>query len=108
MGACVDSLVINGVEYVKKQPMPTGNIKIAILQRGWVFVGRFYQDGSNCRLENCMNIRVWGSTKGLGEIASTGPTPKTVLDYVPVCRFHELTIIALLDCMEEKWASKLL
>ena len=103
-----NTVIINGVEYVKKTPPITGNIKIVILQRGWVKVGCFYQDGANCRLENCATIRLWGTTKGLGEIALNGPTSKTILDPEPICRFHELTIIATLDCTEDKWTPKLL
>ena len=102
-----ETIIIDGVEYIKKVPPITGDIKIVILQRGWIKVGRFYQDGVNCRLENCATIRSWGTTKGLGEIAFGGPTSKTVLDPEPTCRFHELTIIATLDCVEDKWATKL-
>jgi hypothetical protein len=100
-------MIIDGVEYVAKESLPTGNIKIVILQRGWVKVGRFYQDGASCRLENCATIRNWGATKGLGEIAQNGPTTKTVLDPEPTCRFHELTAICTVDCVEEKWATRL-
>ena len=101
------TITIDGIEYVPKESLPKGNVKIVILQRGWVKVGRFYQDGVNCRLENCATIRSWGTTKGLGEIAIGGPTSKTILDPEPTCRFHELTVIATIDCVEEKWANKL-
>ena len=44
------SIQINGVEYVPKssQPYvePSGDIKIVVLQRGWVMVGRLERDGS--------------------------------------------------------------
>ena len=100
------TVTINGTEYIPKEEK-TGNIRIVILQRGWVKVGRFYQDGVNCRLEHCATIRNWGTEKGLGQIATTGPTTKTVLDLEPTCRFHELTVISMIDCEESKWANKL-
>ena len=100
-------VVIDGVEYVRKDSQVPSPIRIVILQRGWVKVGRFYQDGSNCRLEDCSAIRLWGTTRGLGEIAEGGPTEKTILEHEPTCRFHEMTIIATLDCVEAKWAKHL-
>lgn len=104
------ALMINGVKYVRFEdsiPITRGNVRIVILQRGWVTVGYFNQDGSNCTLEKASVIRVWGTTKGLGEIAIDGPTALTKLDPCPVVRFHELTVIATIDCVEEKWAKYL-
>ena len=80
-----------------------GQPKIVILQRGWIAFGRFFQNGSECRLENATIIRNWGTTRGLGEIAKEGPTSKTKLDPCPPLDFHELTTIARMDVNEEKW-----
>ena len=105
-----ETIKIDEVEYVRKdavQPKTTGEIRIVILQRGWVMVGRYSQDGDNCKLSNAANIRQWGTTKGLGEIAVNGPTSKTVLDKCPDVRFHALTVIASIDCVEGVWSSKL-
>lgn len=80
---------------------------IAILQRGWVFVGNLHKKGQDYRLTEAYCIRNWGTTKGLGELASNGPTDKTVLDPSPTIRFHELTVVAFLECEAKKWKSKL-
>ena len=101
-----ETIKIDSIEYVRKDSlseMPSGPIKIVILQRGWVMVGKFSQEGSKCRLDNAAIIRKWGTTKGLGEIAAGGPTPQTVLDRTPPVEFHELTIIATIQCRGEKW-----
>lgn len=82
-------------------------IKIAILQRGWVFIGRFSKEGSTCKMTDCYNIRTWGTTKGLGELAENGKTDKTVLDKVNDVQFHELTSIALIDCSDKVWKKEL-
>ena len=98
---------IDEVKYVREDsiapPVPSGPIKIVILQRGWVLVGKFSQDGPKCRLDNAAVIRKWGTTKGLGEIADGGPTKDTVLDKTPPVEFHELTVIAMIQCRVEKW-----
>jgi hypothetical protein len=84
----------------------TKDIKIVILQRGWVMVGEFCKVGSDCSLTNAAVIRYWGTSKGLGEIAENGPIPKkTILDKCPTIRFHELTIVATIDCVGEKWTA---
>ena len=77
--------------------------RIVILQRGWVMIGDFSQEGPNCKLENSAVIRRWGTTKGIGEIAKGGPTSETILDDVQTVHFHELTVVAMIDCNEANW-----
>ena len=93
------SVLIDGVKYVEQV---TGEKKICILQRGWVMVGDFVRDGNDCTLKNANVIRVWGTAKGLGEIALNGPTSSTILDPCGTARFDYLTTIAVLDC-SDKW-----
>lgn len=83
-----------------------GNSKkvIVILQRGWVFVGDLIKNGTECRLENASNVRRWGTTKGLGQLAVEGPTANTVLDPCTTVTFHELTAVATLECNGAAWA----
>jgi len=82
-------------------------IKIAILQRGWVMVGRYSQKGDYITLKNAAVVRKWGTSKGLPELAAKGPLSDTVLDKGPDIRFHVLTEIASLQCEESKWSGKL-
>lgn len=80
-------------------------IRIVVLQRGWVAVGRYSQSGDDCVLENASIVRYWGTTKGLGEIAEGGPTGTTKLDACPPLRFHQLTVLFTMDCNQAKWAA---
>lgn len=99
----MNEVIINGVPYVPKQAA-SGEWRIVILHRGFVYVGQFEQDGPNCLLRNAHNVRRWGtSTKGLGELAEKGPLSNTVLDPAGTVRFHELGVINQLDCNQEKW-----
>jgi hypothetical protein len=98
------TIKIDDQEYVPAGSVLTpGPSKIAILQRGWVMVGTFSQDGERMTLTNASVIRQWGTTKGIGELALNGPTAKTVLDPCGTVSFHELTVVALLDCQDGKW-----
>lgn len=101
-------LIINGVTYVPKSSgqvkQPDGALKIVILQRGWVLVGKLEKNGSDCKLHNAAVIRVWGTTKGLGEIAKDGPTSSTKLDATNgLVEFDYLTVVATISCDETAW-----
>lgn len=80
--------------------------QIVILQRGWVVVGDFSQSGSECSIKDGAVVRRWGTSKGLGELAVEGPQPNTVLDPIPLMKFHELTIVARLECNSNAWSVK--
>lgn len=80
-----------------------GELRIAVLQRGWIYVGNYYRNGNNCRLENASCIRNWGTSKGLGEIAEGGPTPNTKLDPCPTVEFHRLSECFTILCNSKKW-----
>jgi hypothetical protein len=103
----VTEIQINGVAYVPKGSQAvqfTGDTKIVVLQRGWVMVGRFERNGSDCKLHNASVIRSWGTTKGLGEIASEGPKSSTKLDKCNgLVEFDYLTVVASIACNESAW-----
>ena len=108
----VNEVKINGIDYVRKDSISKetvkGDIKIVILQRGWIIVGRFERNGSDCKVSNASVIRNWGTSKGLGEIALGGPTNNTKLDKCyGLVQFDYLTVVALIDCKEEKWVNEI-
>jgi hypothetical protein len=104
----VSEIEINGVAYVPKGSAKveyTSDVKIVVLQRGWCMVGRFEKDGSECKLHGASVIRNWGTTKGLGEIAASGPTSSTKLDPTNgTVEFDYLTVVATIACNQTAWA----
>ena len=112
MDSQVNEIRINGVDYVPKDMQVkkdiNSDIKIVVLQRGWIVVGRFSREGTQCKLSNASVIRTWGTTQGLGEIAKNGPTSSTKLDKSHgVVEFDYLTVVLTIDCEVSKWQSKL-
>jgi len=101
-------IVVDGVTYYSSKPKDIdSDVKIVILQRGWILVGEFSRKGSDCKLSNASVIRSWGTTKGLGEIAENGPTSTTKLDKCyGLVEFDYLTVVATLSCNEKKWDIK--
>ena len=102
-----DSVFIAGVEYVPKASVKPivyeGDVKIVILQRGWIFIGRLIKTGNKCMLINASCIRIWGTTNGLSELVN-GATSKTVLDKCEgTVEFDWLTVVATITVNPEKW-----
>jgi hypothetical protein len=102
------SVMINGTKYVpesqqKKSENFSSEIRIVVLQRGWIYIGRFSKKGNLCQLKNAYCIRTWGTTKGLPELVN-GATEKTILDKCEgIVEFDWLTVIHTLTVNPEKW-----
>lgn len=79
------------------------DVRILVLQRGWVAVGNYSLAGDEVTLNNAKIVRRWGTTKGLGEIASKGPTKQTVLDVVGHVQVHRLGVVLAITCEPTAW-----
>ena len=103
-----NEIEVNGAKYIRKDSVKqtqeyTGDIKIVVLQRGWVYVGRFEKNGDDCKLHNASCIRVWGTTKGLQELVN-GATTTTKLDKCEgVVEFDWLTVVHTITVNQQKW-----
>ena len=76
---------------------------IVIADRGFVWVGNTEVDGEWCVITNASNIRRWGTTRGLGELAENGPTADTTLDPTGSVRIPIGSVVALIESEEKKW-----
>lgn len=99
-----ESIKIDDVEYVRADVATKceGDIKIVVADRGFVFIGRVKHEPDFVVVTNAKNIRVWGTTKGLGELVA-GPTSKTVLDAIGTVRIPNRAVIAIVDVEQSKW-----
>ncbi len=108
------TITIDGVKYVSEADYKAkkvgssipGKMQIVILQRGWVVIGDYSVKNGECLLTDAAIIRIWGTTKGLGEIAEKGPTSTSKIDRCPDLRFHPMTVIARMDVNDSKWSGK--
>lgn len=98
-----ETIKIDDVEYVRKDSAPSnGDIKIVVLDRGFVYVGRVTLDGDFVVIAGAKNIRKWGTTKGLGELIN-GPLANTVLDAVGTVRAPLRALIHMIEVEQTKW-----
>ena len=95
------NVVIDGVEHA---PLTSpSEWRIVVLHRGNIVVGRYSREGSEVIVRDAAVIRRWGTTCGLGELASEGPLANTVLDPCGIVRAHELAVVLTIDCEADKW-----
>jgi hypothetical protein len=82
------------------------DIRIVVLQRGWVHIGVFSRDGDTCTLQPSYTIRRWGTSAGLGQLANDGPTTDTILDADGRggLHYHVLSYVEEQVCDESKWS----
>jgi hypothetical protein len=77
-------------------------VAIVILDRGFVYIGQVTIEDDWCVIEKAKNIRYWGTTKGLGELAN-GPLKETKLDNVGIVRAPLRAVISVIEANESAW-----
>lgn len=79
--------------------------RIVVVQAGWVLVGRYHFNKENQRhnLTDASVIRSWGTDKGLGQLALSGPQKETVLDPCGVACVPDSSVLFVLECNDEVW-----
>lgn len=92
-------MMIDDVKYVREDsvnaPVEIGEKRIIVADCGWVFVGDCVdEDDGNVTIYNARNIRVFGTTQGLGELI-TGPTSKTRHDHYGTVKTKPIASIAV-------------
>ena len=83
-----------------------GKLVVAILDRGWVFIGRATEDEFTLTLKDADCIRQWGTTKGLGQLALEGKQSGTVLDAAGTVAVPKGSVVALIDAKEASWPGR--
>ena len=83
--------------------LPTPTLKIAVLDRGFVYVGMCHTEDGALVITSAQCIRRWGTTAGLGQLASKGPQAATKLDAAGTVRAPMLSVIHLIDCNSAAW-----
>lgn len=99
-----ETMMIDDIKYIRADvvaPAP-GDVKIVVLDRGFVYVGRVELTPDFAIIRNAKNIRIWGTTKGLGELVG-GPLKDTKLDPVGTVRAPMRAVISLIDVAGDKW-----
>jgi len=81
-------------------------LTIVVIESGFVFVGfpsvaQHEILGKVCILKEAQKIRVYGTTKGLGQLANIGTTKDTKLDFDGVVTIPISKILHFIEVQEE-------
>ena len=76
---------------------------IVVLDRGFVYVGDLSIYKGGYILTEAYNIRVWGTTKGLGELVIEGPKANTKLDACGIVKIPFKSVISIHPTKKELW-----
>lgn len=74
--------------------------RIVVLTYGWVMIGEYSRNGDTVTLNDASVIRRWGTDKGLGQLALTGPTDNTVLDPCGIAEVPLSSVVATIRCIK--------
>jgi hypothetical protein len=74
--------------------------QIVVLDRGFVYYGRNVAKNldETITIEGAKNIRRWGTTSGLGQLAKDGPQPNTKLDETGTVVAPLRAVIQIIQC----------
>ena len=81
--------------------------QIAVLDRGFVYVGHVTIDDGFVTITGALCIRRWGTKNGLGELAAKGPQSATICDDAGTVVAPLTALIHLIACNPAAWAAHL-
>lgn len=84
----------------------TKKLAIVVADRGWVYIGNVEQTGNGVSITDAQNLRRWGTTAGLGQLAHSGPQGSTTLDAYGSVFVPSHAVISIIDVTNrEAWSA---
>lgn len=83
--------------------LTTPALQIAVLDRGFIYVGHCAIAEGFLTITEARCIRRWGTTAGLGQLAAKGPQANTKLDPAGTVRAPVSALMHLIDCDPAAW-----
>jgi hypothetical protein len=73
---------------------------IVVVKERWVLIGEVKEKtAQSLQLTNTSVIRVWGTERGLGQIAVSGPQPETILDFCGDVEINLPAVLFTIKCL---------
>ena len=57
----MDTISVNGINYVRADQRPTGSRAVVVVDRGWIFAGDVVREDGRIRLSRCVWVFRWES-----------------------------------------------
>lgn len=74
------------------------NKKITVVNSGWIFLGLNTVEDNCLIISQAENIRQWGTSEGLGQIAMNGKTKNTIADPYGLVKVPLNQVLFTIDC----------
>lgn len=72
--------------------------QIIVVSHGFVLMGEVEPQRTSYLVKDASVIRRWGTTKGLGQIALSGPTKDTILEPCGTVEIEKHATLMRIDC----------
>lgn len=97
--------IVQGKEIAAQSADLNEGLCICVLDKGFVYVGDLIIDGNGklFTIVNAKNIRRWGTTEGLGQLAEYGPQEGTILDATGTVRSFAGELKHWIKCRSASW-----
>lgn len=78
--------------------MKSQNNVVVVVDNGFVFWGDLRVVEDMCEISNGYNLRRFGTTRGLGQLAIEGPTIETQADKITVIHVLKTRVVFVMEC----------
>ena len=96
-------LMVDGERFIRASDAQGGPIKIVILERGFVYVGRCREEGLiHLTIYGARSLIRWGTSKHLGELAD-GPLDNTKLGDSCTVKVRFPQVIHIIEVSQDAW-----
>jgi hypothetical protein len=94
-------ITIDGERFVRA--CESGQIKIVVLERGFIYVGRVSEEGDpNVTIHGARSIIRWGTSQHIGELVD-GPLEKTKLGSPCTVQCRVPQVIHMIEVNQDAW-----
>ena len=80
--------------------------EIVVIEGSWNMIGEVEETKEGITINSASCIRYWGTKAGLGQIALTGPTKETILDFTGTVKVPTHAVLFRILCKEEAKGGK--
>jgi len=94
------TIVVDGVKYIPA--CECGPIKIVVIQRGFIYVGRLEETEDGITIRGARSLIRWGSSQHLGELVN-GPLENTKLGASCTVLVRDPQIVHMIEVDQDGW-----
>jgi len=92
----MNTITVNGIDYVRADSVPTGSRAVVVVDRGWIFAGDVTRENGRIRLSRAVHVFKWESI-GFAKMVETQKADLRKIDDVDLPEAAEIFCIPVAD-----------